>query len=367
MYTTCLFCQSDLGTNEVIESFPVGRRLAFDAAQGRLWVVCRKCERWNLTPLEERWEAIEQCERMFTSTRLRVSTDNIGMSRMREGLELVRIGKPQRPEMAAWRYGDQFGRRRTRHLAYTAGGIAIVTGILIGGPMLGIGSVAGGGWGLWQGTHALIRAARDRVIRTRVALPGYAQPTIIRGSNIKRIVLGADDDGLTIRLPYTPAKNADPFEVTVRGEDAMRVAGSVLPAVNAKGGKREEIDTAVKYLEETPDAKKLFASGAGFGRAATQRVLEKRRRRSGRPHVDVARSEVFIDRIPAPMLLAMEMAAHEDVERRAMEGELAILEAAWRQAEEIAAIADNLFVPKSVDEEMKQLAANESLPRRAGD
>ena len=33
-----------------------------------------------------------------------------------------------------------------------------------------------------------------------------------------------------------------------------------------------------------------------------------------------------------------------------MEGELALLEAAWRQAEEIAKIADNLLVPSSVDE-----------------
>ena len=41
-------------------------------------------------------------------------------------------------------------------------------------------------------------------------------------------------------------------------------------------------------------------------------------------------------------LLALEMAANEDTERRAMEGELADLERAWREAEEIAAIADEL-------------------------
>src|SRR5687767_1870588 len=99
MYRTCLFCSSALGSNEAVEHFPVGRRLAFDAAKGRLWVVCRKCERWNLTPLEERWEAIEECERAFRATRLRVSTDEIGLARLKEGLELVRIGEPQRPEM----------------------------------------------------------------------------------------------------------------------------------------------------------------------------------------------------------------------------------------------------------------------------
>jgi hypothetical protein len=44
------------------------------------------------------------------------------------------------------------------------------------------------------------------------------------------------------------------------------------------------------------------------------------------------------------------MALHEEQERRALEGELAILETAWREAEEIAGIADNLLVP-SKDEE----------------
>src|ERR1044071_4792636 len=112
MYATCLFCNKPLGKNETFETFPVGKRLAFDARRGRLWVVCPHCERWNLTPLEERWEAIEQCERLFRSSRLRASTDNIGLARIGEEMVLIRIGNPLRPEFAYWRYGDQFGRRR---------------------------------------------------------------------------------------------------------------------------------------------------------------------------------------------------------------------------------------------------------------
>src|SRR5262249_9172081 len=77
MYSTCLFCTKTLGANESIETFPVGKRLAFDAAKGRLWVVCPHCERWNLSPLEERWEAIEQSEKLYRDTRRRVATDNI--------------------------------------------------------------------------------------------------------------------------------------------------------------------------------------------------------------------------------------------------------------------------------------------------
>ena len=54
--------------------------------------------------------------------------------------------------------------------------------------------------------------------------------------------------------------------------------------------------------------------------------------------------------LPNASRLALEMATHEESERRAMQGELALLEAAWRQAEEIAKIADNLLVPPAVDE-----------------
>ena len=131
MFKTCMFCKRPLGSNEVVESFPVGRRLAFDAAKGRLWVVCRKCRRWNLTPLEERWEAVEDCERLFRETKLRTSTEHIGIARHPEGLELVRIGKPLRPEFAAWRYGDQFKRRLRLAVAggvvAGAGGVALVS------------------------------------------------------------------------------------------------------------------------------------------------------------------------------------------------------------------------------------------------
>jgi hypothetical protein len=52
-----------------------------------------------------------------------------------------------------------------------------------------------------------------------------------------------------------------------------------------------------------------------------------------------------IARLPKPTKLAIEMALHEEQERRALEGELQLLEAAWREAEEVAKIADDLLVP----------------------
>ncbi|MEP6992793.1 MAG: hypothetical protein ABJA80_17790, partial [bacterium] len=168
MYSTCLFCSQSLGHNEAIEHFPVGRRLAFDAAKGRLWVVCRTCERWNLTPLEERWEAIEECERAFRDTRLRVSTEHIGLARLREGTELVRVGEPQRPEMAAWRYGDQFGRRTRRNLLYGAGASALMVGVIWGAPLLGIAGL-GSGASLLMNAGVQWRHRRSVIARVQVA------------------------------------------------------------------------------------------------------------------------------------------------------------------------------------------------------
>jgi hypothetical protein len=119
VYSTCLFCNADLGSNEFLPTFPVWRRIAFDADKGRLWVVCTRCGRWNLTPLEERWEAIDTAERLFRETRLHVSTDNIGLAELSPTFDLVRIGAALLPEIASWRYGNRLlrltpERRRVR-------------------------------------------------------------------------------------------------------------------------------------------------------------------------------------------------------------------------------------------------------------
>jgi hypothetical protein len=48
--------------------------------------------------------------------------------------------------------------------------------------------------------------------------------------------------------------------------------------------------------------------------------------------------------------LALEMAVHEEAERRAMEGELATLQRAWEDAEQIAAICDDDLTPPKLYE-----------------
>ena len=58
--------------------------------------------------------------------------------------------------------------------------------------------------------------------------------------------------------------------------------------------------------------------------------------------------------MPAPTKLALEMALHEEQERRALEGELWLLERAWKDAEEIAAISDDLLLPEGVEDFVRE-------------
>ena len=58
------------------------------------------------------------------------------------------------------------------------------------------------------------------------------------------------------------------------------------------------------------------------------------------------------------------MALHEEQEMRALMGELVDLELAWREAEEIARIADDMFVPQEVEASLARL--RESADRSDG-
>ena len=332
MYQTCISCTRPLGSNEVVEHFPVGRRLAFDGAKGRLWVVCRKCKRWNLTPLEERWEAIEECERFYRATRTRVSTENIGIARHPEGLQLVRIGKPLRPEFAAWRYGDQFGERRKQLVSAFA--IGVPSGLGAAAALAALPTVAMGIVIPAVSWPYLIWLYRRPVARVRLGATAIGER--VRPDNLARFRLL---DLATIRvLP----DNRDPgFRVEVyrgartrrfAGENARRVAATVVPLVNAWGLSRKTVQAAVAEI----------ASHRHPGRFLSAVARQR--------HTDRAGRTGYVKSMPKPTRLALEMALHEERERRALEGELWVLEQAWKEAEEIAGIADNLLLPAETDE-----------------
>jgi hypothetical protein len=331
MYSTCLFCHTSLGTNEVIEQFPIGRRLAFDGARGRLWVLCRRCGGWNLTPLEERWEAIEECERRFRGTTLRVSTDHIGVTRLPEGLDLVRIGEALRPELAAWRYGSRLVRRRWRTAAV---GTATVGAMVGSYALLHSFAIAGGGgallsWGTngwttyWHRVRVAIRVPGQDGIPVPVTVSQVSRAAIIGG--------GTDGSGWNLILPHRKPGAINPWRssqaMSLTGSAAVRAAGLILPRINEWGASRKDVVYSAKLLEQ-------------HGVEGLDRLVARARGLS---------TGVLLREVARPFRLALEMAAHEESERRAMEGELADLEAAWRDAEEIAAIADNMFLPASVD------------------
>lgn len=352
MYSTCIFCHTDLGKNEAIEKFPVGRRLAFDAAKGRLWVVCRACERWNLSPLEERWEAIEECERLFRDTKLRVSTDNIGLARVKEGTTLVRVGEPQRPEMAAWRYGDQFHRRRTKHYVMAGAGVAVVGGVIVGG--LAMGAI---GVGSFQIVQQLINL---RKFRTVARLP--VQGTVVRVGqrDLDRVTLKSDDNGgFEMKIRHKPLTSKawltdrSPSVVLV-GDEAIRAARHLLPRINRAGGSKEDVTVAVEALSKSGDTQQLFAL-----MATRYRTLGATRRRSFRSSGSKLDGAAVIHEMPASVRLALEMSLHEEDERRALEGELYLLEDRWREAEEVAAISDDMFVPAGVRTMLSRLKKTE--------
>ena len=363
MYSTCLFCNRPLGENEAIEEFPVGHRLAYDAAKGRLWVVCRRCERWNLSPLETRWEAIEACERRFRDTRLRVSTDNIGLARLPEGLELVRVGEPQRPEFAAWRYGDQFGRRRQRAIAYTAAGAAGLGVVVAGGAALGL-SIGGGWYGFIGVYNSWVNERTVARVRDLDGNPIRVQTKHLLES---RIIPASGSDGWALDLAYVPGwekgntKDKQMESLLLEGDIAVRVAGQLMARVNRRGGKRAAVQDAVSQIEESGNPEAYLRDAARVSEklrdAGAVALEEKRRRKRSRARHTRKGS---LQALPTEMKLAVEMATQEQAEREAMEGELAMLEAAWQAAEEIAAIADNLLVPKSAEEfiqlEKKRLA-----------
>ena len=325
MYSTCIFCHAPLEANDAIEHFPIGRRLAFDPARGRLWVVCRRCRQWNLTPTEERWEAIEECERFFRETRLRVSTDQIGLARLASGVELVRIGQPERPEFAAWRYGDQLGRRRRAAMIKVGIGLGALGAVVAGGAAAGVG-IGGFGWLIGQMGERIVRGSPDRVI-ARLPVADIGDVTV-KGKHLQHLQLAGTEGGVW-RLGLPHRKQI----VHVEGDTAVRALGKLLPQLNRFGGSRDRVSEAVSLIERETDPLRFFDVAA--------RELR-------------TREKPKISALPESMRLALEMAAHEDSERRALEGELALLEQAWKEAEEVAAIADNMFLPAFVDDWMRR-------------
>ncbi len=352
MYSACMFCNQVLGQNQVVEHFPIGRRLAFDSGKGRLWVVCRKCERWNLSPIEERWEALEDCERIYHGIRTRVSTDNVGLARHREGLELVRIGEPLRPEFAAWRYGDQFGRRRKKAILVGVGAGAVLGSVAIAGVATGVIS------GVFLGQFGnFVNVYRNG--RTLVKVREHGGTFLkLKQPDLDKAKIIAAGEGSDWIIELKKGKVEHRWE----GEEGLKMANLIIPAINRSGAGKDTVQEAVREIEEAGHPME-FLKRASLENEGKEGNLWSRPVGDGSWKPLKEKHKGLIQKLPRHSKLALEMALHEEQERRALQGELKALEAAWRRAEEIAAISDSLLLPEGADEFLETHRESGTLER----
>jgi hypothetical protein len=334
MYRHCPSCTRDLGRNEALEHFPVGKRLAYDVARGRLWALCPRCRSWNLAPIEERWEAVEEAERSFEHALEGLSTENIALGKLRDGTELVRIGKAKAPELAGWRYAQRISARwrKARWAGGASCGAWVLWGSGLGYTFLPVLLTAAAGYGLWDWSRK-----RGRRLEVPLAGPGEDPRIVTLGRGDLRMLHlvpsdpdGPDDEwGLEFRRLGRRSLSIPP-ELRNR---ALRLSTLEL---NHDIGKPRHLTAALDRVLESGGADQVVAAAARTlrdGRAWESHL--------GWPFGD----QTALHRADPVMRLALEIAANEEAERVALEGELYRLELEWKEAEELAAISDSLLLP----------------------
>jgi hypothetical protein len=81
--------------------------------------------------------------------------------------------------------------------------------------------------------------------------------------------------------------------------------------------------------------------------------------------IDRPREAPPVQKYPAELRLAVEMAVNEENERMFAQSDLALLELAWKEAEELAAIADRLLIPSAVERKFRRMSKHSAQePRR---
>ena len=283
MFSTCLFCHSRLGKNEVVEHFPVGSRLAFDSARGRLWAVCPECRRWNLSPLDDRWEAIDECERLFRSTRARVSTENIGLAPLVRGVDLIR----DRPapstrirRVALWIAAEVAA--TSRWIAAGVAGAAGLAAMAVAAPPL---------LAPLPRSPAFLGARRERAAVGRAGhdRDGHQGPLAV-GARCAPVA-GSQGRPLTVRVrhlwesAYYTDRKTDELGATprarwrrhaVRGDPALSAGGRLLARANWLGGAGRIVQRAVARSTRVGNADGfLHKTASRFSRFHGKRMMAR--------------------------------------------------------------------------------------------
>ena len=324
MYTTCGFCAGSLGGDGGPSGLAIGRRFAYDAHRGRAWVICARCSRWNLTPFDTRETAIGALENMAAAGRVAATSEHVALVRA-GAYDVVRVGRPRRPEFATWRYGERVKARERERLKF----IIPATAVAIGG-MVAFNFAVGGGMAYMLGQ---IPGMADGLYTTMVGNRKVAgidpplcdrcgQPMVLRAKHLQhaRLTHTAHADlALLLSCPSCKVYGAQ-----VEGPDAEAVLRAGLTFVNLKKGKRVK-----KKAEEAAGYVDRHGGPEQFIRLTT-------------------RIEKPVGSLVGAEALALEMAVDEQAELRELERQ-------WHQAEEIANIADGLLMPPSIEEELKRL------------
>lgn len=312
----CLFCDRELDDRS---------RPAYDPWLGRLWRVCGHCRRWNVVPLEDRWEALEALERTARDQgRTVLRTDHLDLVETGRG-QLIRVGRAPRPELAGWRYGDVLPAR-------AAGGfLAWLRRVILGMPTTPFGYGAGYGHLMadtdsqqrrWFASPFLDDAPTLTAAFLHVPLaeqcPSCGGPLALAPWSFQAVRLTAQGGAQAV-LATCGVCGTDVGVSLAAARGALRLGISI---VNRRLRDRPLVETAARELD-----------------------------RSGGPEgllVSLAADEPTLGDLAVPDRLALGIALDE-------QSEAELLEAEWREAEELAAI---------VDSELTDVAGFEEFRRR---
>jgi hypothetical protein len=139
--------------------------------------------------------------------------------------------------------------------------------------------------------------------------------------------------------------------VALYGKDARRVASKIVPLVNQGGAKLPAVRDAVSMMADVGGPEAFLQETWGKGRPKPGSSIGWTRTQDYKAAPVGALAPVAS--------IALEMALHEEQERKALEGELVELRAAWRNAEEMAQISDGLLIPDEIEEKVTSLRDQE--------
>jgi hypothetical protein len=204
-----------------------------------------------------------------------------------------------------------------------AGAATVLGGaVVVGGAMAG--AFAAIPIGLWYQARRLPGWLHGQRVVARIPA-GRRWSFVVRRHHLDRAWLHAEaeDDAWALELPY------DGGERRFTGHAGVRATSHLMAGVNSFGASSAQVDGAVSLLDQAGDPQRYVAHVA------------RRAKELGR---------LAVAQLPPEVRLAIEMSAHEEAERRALEGELVELREAWEAAETVANIADNLLLPKGVED-----------------